>query len=172
MTKIDIAARVEARVVRQFSWDIATIQAHLDQIRQHWASLVGVSVPQWMILAALHDTDVGGGVPVKDVSSKMFVDPSFITTQSKILEGRGLVLRKQSASDGRIILMSLTELARTQFVRLADSREAVQAVLFADFDSHTLEGFMHLVGDVKSKCERASRLVAVSDIVGLSISKP
>jgi Mn-dependent DtxR family transcriptional regulator len=39
-----------------------------------------------MILTALAELDRGEGVPVNIVSKTLFVDPSFVTTQSKMLE--------------------------------------------------------------------------------------
>jgi DNA-binding IscR family transcriptional regulator len=44
-----------------------------------------------MILTALAELDRGEGVPVNIVSKTLFVDPSFVTTQSKMLEEKGIV---------------------------------------------------------------------------------
>ena len=52
-------------IARQFAWEIAAINVHLQEIRYFWAKALGVSGPQWMILMALADLDQGEGVPVK-----------------------------------------------------------------------------------------------------------
>lgn len=65
-------------LVRRVLWDVASINVHLDEIRNFWARTLGVSGPQWMILMALAELDRGQGVPVKDVSTLLHVDPSFV----------------------------------------------------------------------------------------------
>src|SRR6185312_9492579 len=81
-------------IARQFAWEIAAINVYLQEIRYFWAKALGVSGPQWMILMALADLDQGAGVPVKVVSKMLHVDPSFVTTQSKMLEKKGFMRRK------------------------------------------------------------------------------
>src|SRR6266849_2896949 len=100
--------RRQEDVVRRFLLDLASINVHLDEIRKFWAKSLGVSGPQWMILMALSELDRGQGVSGKDVSELLHIDPSFITTQTKLLERAGLVRRLASSEDARVILMSLT----------------------------------------------------------------
>ena len=90
-------------IVRRFSWEIASINVHLQELRSFWAKALGISAPQWMILMALADLDQGEGVPVKVVSKMLHVDPSFVTTQSKMLEKKGFMRRKTSEEDARIV---------------------------------------------------------------------
>jgi len=90
-------------IARQFAWEIAAINVHLQEIRYFWAKALGVSGPQWMILMALADLDQGAGVPVKVVSKMLHVDPSFVTTQSKMLEKKGFMRRKTSGDDARVV---------------------------------------------------------------------
>ena len=61
-------------LARQFGWEIAAINVHLQEIRNLRARAVGVSGPQWMILMALSELDQGEGVPVKVVSKMLHVD--------------------------------------------------------------------------------------------------
>src|SRR6185437_1064642 len=96
-------------LVRRFTWVIASINVHLEELRHFWAKALGISGPQWMILMALVDLDHDDGVPVNAVSKKLHVDPSFVTTQSKLLEKKGFLRRKTSTDDARVVLMSLTD---------------------------------------------------------------
>src|SRR3954452_13548329 len=90
-------------IARQFAWEIAAINVHLEEIRYFWAKALGISGPQWMILVALADLDQNDGVPVNVVSKKLHVDSSFVTTQSKLLEKKGFLRRKPSTEDARIV---------------------------------------------------------------------
>ncbi len=83
-------------LARRFAWEVASINVHLQELRHFWAKTLGISGPQWMILMALADLDKGDGVPVKVVSKMLHVDPSFVTTQSKLLEKKGFMRRKSS----------------------------------------------------------------------------
>jgi MarR family transcriptional regulator, organic hydroperoxide resistance regulator len=94
---------------RRFTWEIASISMHLEEIRYFWAKTLGISGPQWMILMALADLDKGEGASVKAVAKLLNVDSSFVTTQSKIIEKKGLVRRRTSEDDARVVQMSLTE---------------------------------------------------------------
>src|SRR3984885_12347910 len=117
-------------VVRQFTWQIASISVHLDEIRQYWARALGISGPQWMILMALADLDQGDGVSVKVVSKMLHVDPSFVTTQSKMLEKKGFMRRKTSPEDARIVQMSLTDKTYKHIANLASQQEALNEFIF------------------------------------------
>ena len=88
-------------LARQFGWEVAAINVHLQEIRNFWARAIGVSGPQWTILTALSELDQGEGVPVNVVSKMLHVTPPFVTTQSKLLEKKGFVRRKTSDDDAR-----------------------------------------------------------------------
>ena len=117
-------------IARQFAWEIAAINVHLQEIRYFWAKALGVSGPQWMILMALADMDQGDGVPVNVVSKKLHVDSSFVTTQSKLLEKKGFLRRKTSTEDARVVQMSLTDKTYKQLTALASQQENLNEFIF------------------------------------------
>src|ERR1700753_4431741 len=94
---MDESAKKDQEAIRRFSWEIASISAHLEELRQFWARTLGITGPQWMIIMALADHDRGEGVAVNVVSKMLHVDPSFVTTQSKVLGKEGFV-RPQAAT--------------------------------------------------------------------------
>lgn len=147
-------------IVRKFLWDIASINVHLDQIRQFWAQTLGVSGPQWMILMAVAELDRGQGVPVKDVSTMLHVDPSFVTTQSKVLEKYGLVRRVTSAYDARVVLMSLSDKACKQVANLSSRQELLDKFIFADFDDRTLKDIADQIASLKDRLQKATLKLA------------
>src|ERR1044071_857658 len=120
-------------IARRFAWEIAAINVHLQEIRYYWAKALGVSGPQWMILMALAELDQGEGVPVKVVSKMLYVDPSFVTTQSKMLEKKGFMRRKTSGDDARVVQMSLTDKTYKHIAGLASQQEELNNFIFAEF---------------------------------------
>jgi DNA-binding MarR family transcriptional regulator len=148
-------------IVRKFVWDIASINVHIDEIRHFWAKELGISGPQWMILMAIDDLDRGKGVPVKDVSAMLHVDPSFVTTQSKMLEKNGFMRRIPSSEDARVVLMSLSDKASKKIATLSSRREVLSDFVFAGFDERALKDISEQLAALKNRLEKATLMLAV-----------
>lgn len=148
-------------IARQFAWEIAAINVHLQEIRYFWAKALGISGPQWMILMALADLDQGEGVPVKVVSKMLHVDPSFVTTQSKMLEKKGFMRRRTSADDARVVQMSLTDKTYKQIAKLASEQEALNNFAFAEFSDRELSELTGKLATLKDRLEKASLKIAM-----------
>ena len=121
----------------QLFWAIRTVHAHLGEIHDSWAKVLGVTTPQLMILFALADfDDRRTGLPVNYVAKVLSVDSTFITTQSKILEGKGFVSRRSSDEDARVIRLSLTEKSVRQLADLSIRQKTVNGYVFSQFSDH------------------------------------
>ena len=152
---MDDAARKNQDVVRRFTWEIASISVHLEELRQFWARTLGVSGPQWMIIMALADLDKGEGVPVNAVSKLLHVDSSFVTTQSKLLEKKGFVRRKASTADARIVNMSLTDRTYKHLASLASQQEALNEFIFSEFTAGEVNELTVKLAALKKRLEKA-----------------
>jgi DNA-binding MarR family transcriptional regulator len=148
-------------VVRRFTWVIASINVHLEELRHFWAKALGISGPQWMILMALVDLDHDDGVPVNAVSKKLHVDPSFVTTQSKLLEKKGFLRRKTSSEDARIVQMSLTDKTHKHLAGLAAQQEALNEFIFAELSDRQLGDLADTLTMLKNRLEKATLKVVV-----------
>ncbi len=67
--------------------------------------------PQWMIIVALQKLDHGAGVPVTAVATMLHVNPTFVLTQSRLLEKKGFVRRTAVSDDSGTVSLSLTDKA-------------------------------------------------------------
>lgn len=155
------SAKKDQDAIRRLSWEITSISAHLEELRHFWAKTLGISGPQWMIVVALADHDEGDGVPVKAVSKLLHVDPSFVTTQSKLLEKKGFVRRKTSSEDARIVQMSLTDKTRKHLANLASQQESLNEFIFAEFGERELNDLTGKLGTLKRRLEKAVLKVVV-----------
>ena len=142
-------------VIRRFTWVIAAIDVHLEELRYFWAKTLGISGPQWMILMALVDLDQDDGVPVNVVSKKLHVDSSFVTTQSKLLEKKGFLRRKTSAEDARIVQMSLTDKTYKHLASLASQQEALNEFIFAELNDKQLSELTETLQRLQNRLEKA-----------------
>lgn len=143
-------------IVSDFIWDIASLNTHLEDIRRAWARLLGISGPQWLILMAVDTSNSSDGISVGDVSEKLQVQPTFVTAQSKILEGSGYLRRKGSATDGRIVLMSLTDKARREIAKLSSQRKALDEFIFADLSIRSLRDITEKLALVRNRAKMAA----------------
>jgi DNA-binding MarR family transcriptional regulator len=155
------SAKKDQDVIRRFSWEIASISAYLEELRHFWAKTLGISGPQWMIIVALADHDQGDGVAVNVVSKLLHVDPSFVTTQSKLLEKKGFIRRKTSDEDARIVKMSLTDKTSKHLANLASQQEALNEFIFAEFGDREMAELTGKLGSLKRRLEKACLIVVV-----------
>jgi len=148
--------------IRRFAWVINSVGVHLEELRYFWAKALGISGPQWMILMALADLDDKDGIPVNVVSKKLHVDPSFVTTQSKLLEKKGFLRRKTSTEDARIVLMSLTDKTYKQMAGLAAQQDSLNEFVFAELSNKQLDELIDTLSGLRNRLEKG-RLKVVAD---------
>jgi DNA-binding MarR family transcriptional regulator len=148
--------------IEQFAWDIASIRVYLEEIRQVWASALGISHAQWMILMALSKLDKDDGVAVNIVAKLLHVESSFVTTQSKKLEKKGLLRRKRSSNDARIVAMSLSDKTYKHLSSLTLQQAALDEFIFMDFNDEELFNFVAKLTALKNRIGKA-RLRATLD---------
>lgn len=147
--------------VRRFMWEATSINSYLKELHQFRAKVLGITGPQWTILIALADLAREHGVPVHAVAKMMHVDPSFVTTQSKLLEKKGFLRRKPSASDARVVQMSLTKKTYKHLASLAAHQEAIDEFVFREFDNRALTEFISRLAAIKRRLEIASLRVTL-----------
>ena len=153
--RIDLVGKNQ-EAARQFAWAIAAVNFHLQEISNFWARALGISGPQWMILMTLADLDRGEGSSVKAVSKMLYVDPSFVTTQSKLLEKKGLVRRRTSEDDARVVQMSLTDKSYKHLASLASQQDNLNDFIFTEIDGRELAELTDKLMQLKSRLQKAS----------------
>jgi len=66
---------------------------------------LGLTYPQYLVMLVLWERD---GVPVKDISERLFLDSGTLTPLLKRLETAQLIKRTRSSADERQVLIALT----------------------------------------------------------------
>lgn len=154
----------DGALMRRFGWEVVAISLHLDRLHSFQAHALGISVPQFKIVATL--AHAGARMPVTAVSKVLHVAPSFVTTQSKALEKRGLICREPSADDARIVNMSLTAKAHALLNALASQQRIVDDFISVEFGSGELEALTGKLAVLKRKLEKACLKVAADLDIG------
>ncbi|MBR0751272.1 MarR family transcriptional regulator [Bradyrhizobium jicamae] len=140
-----------------FVWNVLEIGSLLGDIRKTWAEQLGVSEAQWLILMAIEDLNQGGGVSGVDVATKLRTHATFVAMHTKHLEKAGLLSRKPSPIDGRLVLMSLTARARAEIQKLSDQREALNGIILENVDARSLTNLNATLAIIRKNSERALR---------------
>jgi MarR family transcriptional regulator, organic hydroperoxide resistance regulator len=96
---------------------------NFEEVRNFWARVLaklGIRGPQWMIIVALQKFDHGEGVPVTAVATMLHVNPTFVMTQSRLLERKGFIRRTAVSDDSGTVSLSLTDKSYGHLAKLAD----------------------------------------------------
>ena len=70
---------------------------------------LGVTYPQYLVLLVLWEKEE---VPVKEISQKLFLETNTLTPILKRMQSNGIVERKRSKTDERVVIISLTPKGR------------------------------------------------------------
>lgn len=137
-------ARVRpAELVEEIVRAVRSVDFLISEVQTGWARELGLTVPQWNMLIIIAEAHERGGLQVKSVAEALRVNASFIVNQSRPLEELGLIRRKRSNTDKRIVYLSATPKAFKELARLQESRDAVTASIKKEMGEaatlHTIE---------------------------------
>ena len=91
----------------------------LDEHRNFWTQVLGAPSPQWMIVMALQRLDRSDGASVQAIAETLQVNPTFVTSQTRFLESKGLIRLQAPGDDFGAVSLSLTEKSRQRLAELA-----------------------------------------------------
>jgi DNA-binding MarR family transcriptional regulator len=116
---------------------------------------LGLTYPQYLVLMALWETD---GMSVNVLGERLYLDSGTLTPLLKRMEKQGLVTRKRSRDDDRVVENWLTESARTLKKRANDV--PVQMLCNAHLD---LDDVLRMKGVLEGL---VARLLPLQDAAG------
>ena len=96
----------------------------IEEVRHFWTKVLGIHGPQWMIVMALQHLDQGESIHVQAIADLLQVNPTFVTSQSRFLENKGLIERKAAGQNPTGTMLSLTERARRLLAELDSQQES------------------------------------------------
>ena len=117
----------------------------INDIRSHFGDLLGISGVQYEILMAVQRLEGEEGVSVSDVANWIRRSPVFVTNEVKALVKHRLVEKRKSNSDGRKVLLRLTNIAEKQVADLAPSQRNVNDILFEDMSAEEFETLVDVI---------------------------
>jgi MarR family transcriptional regulator, organic hydroperoxide resistance regulator len=146
---------IDQDAARRFASVAASVAVYLDEIRQFRARSLGISGPQFAILLAVMQLDRGDGVSVRHVAKAIHVNPSFITTQSQLIEKKGLLRRRVDDADARVVKLSMTDRAYKQIAGLAADEHSLNQFIFENTPRAALDALTDELTGLKNRLEKA-----------------
>lgn len=96
-------------------------------------STLGVTVDQYVLLSVLAEQD---GITQSEACERMSSDASTTGAMLRLLEGRGLLRRKQCKNDGRARRIHLTASGKRLSKKLIDDSREMHELIDSSFSKH------------------------------------
>jgi MarR family transcriptional regulator, organic hydroperoxide resistance regulator len=125
---------------RQLVYDLFTIAARMETVREHLARRIGITAPQYGVVMAIARLQGKSGVSVGALAEVLHVSSAFIASETGKLARQGLVMKRQNPEDRRGVLLILTRAARHRIARLTPEIRAVNDLFFGPLNRAAFEG--------------------------------
>ncbi len=119
---------------RRFLYDFLTVADRMEELRDHFGRLAGITAPRYTLLMAVTQLGEGPGVAPRDVARYLRVTSAFVTLESGQLIRAGIFAKRANPADGRSSLLSLTAKGRRLLDRLIPEVRAVNDLFFSQLD--------------------------------------
>jgi DNA-binding MarR family transcriptional regulator len=127
-----------------------TSNAVSQRIAQEYRNRWGLSVPEWRVMAVLGDS---GPHTQRELTSMTIMDKVAVNRACKVLEDRGLAVRRPNAQDGRSHLLELTMPGKEMHGQIMPLALEMERRLFATFTDDEVETFRSLLGRVRDEVD-------------------
>lgn len=138
---------------RQMVYDLFTVSVRMEAVRDALAKDLGVTGPQYSILMAIARLAGTEGVPVGQVADQLHVTGAFVTVETGKLVRKELVNKTPNPTDGRSVLLRLSQRGAARLEQLAPKVCAVNDRFFGVLDR----------GEFETLARAASALVQCSE---------
>lgn len=116
------------------------------RIAEQYRRRFGLKTTEWRIMAVLGD---GGAHTQRELCQLTLMDKVPVNRACRILEERGLAVRRPNARDGRSHLLELTGEGRSVHGRIMPLAEAIEAELFGVLNAEEREAFAAMLMRVR-----------------------
>jgi len=127
-----------------------TSNAVSQRIAQEYRNRWGLSVPEWRVMAVLGDS---GAHTQRELTTMTIMDKVAVNRACKVLEDRGLAVRKPNAQDGRSHLLELTGTGKAMHGQIMPLALEMERRLFATFTDEEIESFRSLLGRLREEID-------------------
>ena len=146
---------------RALIYDLFSVGARMQDVRDRLANIIGVSGPQYAILMTVaHMQDNDGDAGVNAVAKRLHVSGPFVTAQVNLLVKAGLVSKHSNPADRMGVSLLLTDLGEATLDVIEPEIQKANDTFFAPFSTQDFRILGELVGRLEQSSELAVTKVA------------
>ncbi|MFZ0424281.1 MAG: MarR family winged helix-turn-helix transcriptional regulator [Xanthobacteraceae bacterium] len=143
--------------------DLLTISTRMELVRGHLGARMGVSGPQYSLLVAVARLQGEEGASVTAVAKALHVSSAFVASETSKLAQRGLVSKRTSPHDRRVVLLSIAPAGRIEIGRIGDEIRIINDLFFGALDSKTFAALSAAVGSLVTSSRKAIQHIGSAD---------
>jgi DNA-binding MarR family transcriptional regulator len=128
-------------------------------IRNDYAELLGLNGPAYSILLCVRTLGDDGPVNIRTIAGQLRLSGSFITAETNSLERAGLVTKRRSQNDKRLVSVALSPKAVALLDSIAPLRQRVNDVQFGCLSRDEFNFLVPLIERLVQSGERALALL-------------
>ena len=110
------------RLTQQLCFAVYSTAHAFNRVYKPLLDRIGLTYPQYLVMLVLWERD---GLAVKAIGERLFLDSGTLTPLLKRLEAAGLVERRRSREDERVVNIHLTPAGRSLQAEVAAVGEAI-----------------------------------------------
>jgi MarR family transcriptional regulator, organic hydroperoxide resistance regulator len=141
---------------RRLVYDLLTIASRMTVVREHLASGMGITAPQFSLLMAVGQFHGERGVGVTAVAKVLHVSSAFVATETGKLAQVGLLTKRANPQDRRAVLLSLTRTGRALIERNSNEIRSVNDAFFGALTRTTFAALSTTMAELVRSSARAT----------------
>jgi len=146
------------RTLRGVLYDYFAFGRSLEAARETFASFVGLSPTQYLILIAIKNSTAEKPMGVNQVAERLYLSGAFVTNEINKLVADGLIEKSPHPGDGRRVQLTLTEHGINLLVRLAALQRPVNDALFGMLTREEFKVLSQMLSRLASNADSALKL--------------
>lgn len=146
------------RTLRGLLYDYFAFGRSLEAARETFASFVGLSPTQYLILIAIKNSTAERPMGINQVAERLYLSGAFVTNEVNKLVSDGLIEKSTHPSDGRRVQLALTQHGVSRLTRLAALQRPVNDALFGMLTRDEFKALSQLLSRLASNADSALKL--------------
>ena len=148
------------RRFRTLVHDLLTISMRMELVRSHLGARIGITGPQYTVLAAVAHLQGENGASVSAVAHALHVSSAFVASETGKLAQRGLLQKRTNPRDRRGVLVRVSAAGRSEIARIGDDIRAINNIFFGTLDGKTFAALSAAVGALVGSSRKAMQHIA------------
>ena len=159
-SKPELLDREGDRTLRGLLYDFFAFGRSLEAVRGKFASYVGLSPTQYLIMIAIRNSTADEPMGINQIAARLGLSGAFITNEVNKLVSEGLIEKSTHPSDGRRVQLTATDQGFDVLARLAAFQRPVNDALFGMLTRDEFRVLSQLLGRLASESEGAVTFAA------------